>query len=100
VGDGAGLEAQLAAATVVSRKNTGAGFYADLTVDRSIASPVAIERVVGEVWASIDGFAGPMTFLLFVEDGYAVCLEGATVDDSTVDIDLGALKFKIMQLQP
>jgi len=39
-----------------------------------------------------------MTFLLFVEEGYANCLEGATVGDSTVDVDLSALKFEILHL--
>lgn len=95
---GAVLEAQLVGATVVSRKNTGAGFYTDFSVSRAVAPITTSEKMIGEVWAEIKGFMDPMTFLIFIEDGYACCLEGAAVRDSTVDVDLGALKFEILPI--
>lgn len=89
------LEAQFAAAAVQSRENTGVGFYTRFAVDRAAAPPTPCDRIIGRVWAEIEGFNAPMTFLLFVNDGYADCLEGATVADSTMETDLSALKFKL-----
>jgi len=93
---GAALETQLSAATVISRKNTGAGFYTDFEVTRSVAPLATSKKVIGEVWAEIAGFESPMTFLIFVADGYASCLEGATVGDSTTGVDLSAVTFTIL----
>ncbi len=98
VAHGAVLEAQLAGAMVLSRKNTGAGFYTDFSVPRLAAPVIMPERMIGEVWAKIEGFMDPMTFLIFIEDGYACCLEGAAVRDNTVSIDLAALKFEILPI--
>jgi hypothetical protein len=87
------LEAQLATATVVRRENSGAGFFTYLTVDRSTRPLIASETVFGNVAALIKGFKQPMLFLLFTKDGYVVMLEGATIDDSTVGVDLASLPF-------
>ena len=40
-----------------------------------------------------------MGFVLWLQDGYADCLEGFTVDDSTVGIDFTALTFDL-QIEP
>jgi len=45
-------------------------------------------------WARIDGFKQPFGFILWLEDGYADCLEGFTIEDSTVGLDLAALTFE------
>jgi hypothetical protein len=90
------LERQLATADVTSRKNSGAGFFTYIAVDRT-ASPVAqAGRVLGNVAATIKGFKQPVLLMLFMKDGYADLLEGAAVDDSTVGIDLSALEFEIL----
>ena len=39
--------------------------------------------------------ARPMGFILWVKDGYADCLEGFTVDDSTVGLDLATMNFTL-----
>ncbi|MGB8841326.1 MAG: hypothetical protein WCC64_09640 [Aliidongia sp.] len=91
------LEAQFTAANVVSRENTGARFYTRFIVDRTAVPAVSCDRVIGQVWADIDGFNSPMTFLLFTTEGYANCLEGAAIDDSTTGIDFSAIKFKLIQ---
>jgi hypothetical protein len=89
------LEAQLATATVVRRENSGAGFFTHLTVDRSTQPLTTLETVFGKVAASIEGFKQPMILLLFTKQGYAVMLEGATIDDSTVGLELACLQFTI-----
>jgi hypothetical protein len=58
---------------------------------------VSCNRIIGDVWAKIDGFEAPMTFLLFVDDGYMSCLEGAAMDDSTTNIDLSAIRFEVIE---
>jgi hypothetical protein len=47
------------------------------------------------VAASIEGFKQPMLLSLFTKQGYAFMLEGATIDDSTVGLELAALQFSI-----
>jgi hypothetical protein len=89
------LQAQLATATVIRRRNSGAGFFTDLAVDRSTPPMRGTESVLGNVMASIEGFKQPMLLLLFTREGYADMLEGATVEDSTVGLDLRSLQFTI-----
>lgn len=89
------LESQLAAATVTRRENSGAGFFTYLAVDRTTPPLARPTGVLGNVAASIEGFKQPLLMMLFIKDGYTEMLEGATVDDSTVGIDLSAITFKI-----
>jgi len=89
------LETQLATATVIRRENSGAGFFTHLAVDRSTAAMRSDERVLGNVAATVEGFEQPILLLLFIKNGYADVIEGATVGDSTVGIDLLTLRFKI-----
>ncbi len=90
------LESQLSTAVVDRRENSGAGFFTHLRVDRSSQPVTGAERVFGNVAASIEGFKQPILFLLFTKQGYAFMLEGATVDDSTVGLDLASVQFSIL----
>ena len=51
-------------------------------------------------WVHIDGLDNPMGFILWLKDGYADCLEGFTVDDSTVGIELATISFALPFLDP
>ena len=94
--DCAALQAQLAAATVLRRDNTGAGFFTYFDVDRSAASPVSGRRLRNGPEAQIDGFAYGMGFILWLVEGYANNLEGySNGGESTRDIALDKVKFKI-----
>ena len=86
------LAPQIRAATVLARENTGAGFFTTLTVDRRAAAAIDSGSVLGNVWLDIQGFRDPMTFLVFMEDGFVSCLEGATLRDRTDQIDLSSLR--------
>ena len=86
------LVQQIAALTVLGRENTGVGFFTDLAVDRSDAAAIDSDSVLGNVWLNIQDFGDPMTILIFMEDGYVSCLEGATVGDRTDQIDLYSLR--------
>jgi hypothetical protein len=90
------LKAQLATATVSERENTGVGFFTSLAVDRSTKAIESTDKVLGPVWADIEGFGQPLILLLFTSDGYARTLEGATVLDSTVGLELADLRFEII----
>ncbi len=89
------LESQLATATVTRRENSGVGFFTYLAVDRSTKPMTNGERVLGDVAAAIEGFEQPLFLLLFMKEGYAHMLEGATVNDSTSEVDLSSVRFKI-----
>jgi hypothetical protein len=87
------LREQIEGASVVSRKNTGAGFFTELKV-KQVSKPIEA-KVIENVCADIEGFDQPMLFLLFLRDGVIHKMEGATIDDSTVDIDFSNVRFLI-----
>lgn len=86
------LAPQIAAIRVLERENTGCGFFTTLAVNRSAAAAIDSDRVLGNVWLNIRGFKDPMTFLVFMEDGFISCLEGAAVGDRTDHINLSLLR--------
>ena len=89
------LTAQLKGVTVRSRNNTGCGFFTRLEPNRS-CEPLA-KGNVGDVWANISGFQDPMTFILFLQNGFIDTLEGAAIRDSTVDVDFSTVEFEILR---
>jgi hypothetical protein len=93
------LSKQLATANSVFTENTGAGCYTRFDVDRTSAVPLSCKGPLGQIWVEIQGFADPMTFLLWTKDGYADCLEGATSSDTTVGFDFDAAKFRIIPIE-
>lgn len=97
--DRAALEGQLLTAVVLSRENTGAGFYTRLFIERSAATPIAGERLRHGPAASIDGLEHGMGFTLWLKEGYADCLEGYCYGESTARIALERVGFKILQRQ-
>jgi hypothetical protein len=81
---------------VTRRENTGAGFFTYFAVDRNGPPLTSRRRVLGNVAATIVGFERPLLLALFMnKDGYAHMLEATAAGDSTVGIDLSALRFKI-----
>ena len=91
--DQSSLEDQLRGASVLSRNNTGAGFYTKLQPKKG-TKPVEA-KVIGNVFADIKGLNHPMTFILFIRNGVVDTLEGAATDDSTVGIDFSNVQFEI-----
>ena len=89
------LRRQLATARVANRENSGVGFFTALRIDPNTPPVPGGASVLGDVTATIDGFENPLLLLLFMTDGYADMLEGATVGDSTEGLDLAALRFRI-----
>jgi hypothetical protein len=94
--DRAALETQLSTATLLSRENTGAGFYARFAVDRSSSAGLTGERLRAGPEAKIKGLEHGMGFILWLKEGYADCLEGYSYDDSTADIALETVGFEIL----
>ena len=64
------LVPQIAAAIVLGREIIRVGFFTTLAVDRSAATAIDSDRVLGDVWLDIQGFLYPMTFMIFMEDGF------------------------------
>ena len=96
--DGSALRAQIAAARLRKRENTGSGFFTYLDIDR--AAPAIGERKPRDMrdgpFGNVQGAAHGMGFILWLRDGYADCLEGYCngVDD-TKGWDLENLSFTL-----
>jgi hypothetical protein len=89
------LEAQFASAIVVSRDNTGAGFYTNFTVTHDSSMAVRGERLRNGPSGTIEGLKYGMGFILWLTDGFANCLEGYSYDESTVEIDFEKASFEV-----
>jgi hypothetical protein len=94
--DRTALEAQLATATFRSRENTGCGFFTRFTTNRASSAPIEGERLRNGPAAKIYGMKYGMGFILWLERGYADCLEGyAYGDDSTTELAFDEVRFEV-----
>jgi hypothetical protein len=91
------LEAQLAGAAVLSRRNSGAGFFTDFVVQKACCASVKGERLRTGPEARVNGLEHGMGFILWLEDGYANCLEGHSYDESTTEIAFERVGFEILR---
>ena len=98
--DRAALEAQLSTATLVSRENTGAGFYTRFAVDHASNDALGGERLRAGPETKVDGLRHGMGFILWLKEGYADCLEGYTYGESTTAIALDVASFEVLRLSP
>jgi len=95
--DRTSLKEQLSTAKLDRRENTGSGFFTHFLVDRNTSSPIPGERVRNGPQAKIEGLKYGMGFILWLERGYADCLEGyAYGPDSTTDLPFESVKFQIL----
>ena len=94
--DQTALEAQLSTANVLSRENTGAGFFTRFVVDHDSGAAVGGARLKDGPGARIEGLDHGMGFILWLKEGYADCLEGYSFADSTTGIDLERVGFEIL----
>jgi hypothetical protein len=92
------LQAQLGTATVHSRENTGAGFFTHFEVAGRHDLAIGGSRVRDGPVAEIDGLEGWMGFILWLNEGFANCLEGYSYEGSTSAIDLEGVRFEIVPL--
>jgi hypothetical protein len=93
----AALEAQLSTATLLSRENTGAGFYTRFAVDRASSVAITGERSRAGPEIKVDGLHNGMGLILWLKEGYAHCLEGYSYAESTAGILLEAADFEILR---
>ncbi|HEX8902540.1 hypothetical protein [Vitreimonas sp.] len=88
------FRAQIASATVVTRKNTGVGFYTSVTVDKGRCAPVPLSHKGAHF--EVPGVEHGLGIVLWDTDGdgYLETIEGWTVDDDPlVGVELSELKF-------
>jgi len=92
----AALERQINGLSVVSRKNTGAGFYTHFAVEGETTPPINVDVKGYHVSATIDNIEDALGFILWLKDGYVDNLEGYTLAlASTEGMDLATAKFQI-----
>jgi hypothetical protein len=90
------LEQQFSGAVVLSRENSGAGFFTAIFVPHDIP-PVSGPNVLGyETSAQVAGLNYGMGFVLFVEDGRLHLLEEYSYEpESTSEIQIETVQFSI-----
>ena len=71
----AALRAQLAVATVTSRKYTGVGFYTHFSVPDNVSRTSPLSFVINDVFGTFENEI-VTGFPLFVRNGTVTCLEG------------------------
>ena len=49
----------------------------------------------GAGWTQIESLSNPIGFVLWLTEGYAACLEGFTLGDSTVGLDFATVRFTV-----
>lgn len=96
--DRAALESQLSTASVISRENTGAGFYTHFAVERLSSAVIGGGRLRNGPAARIDGLQHGMGFILWLKDGYVDQLEGFCYDESTVGLDFERTGFQVTKI--
>jgi hypothetical protein len=94
--DSAALHTQLSTAKVLRRENTGAGFYTDITVDRTSSPAIGSERLRAGPTVRVKGLDHGMGFILWLREGYAHQLEGYSYGESTAEILLEQATFELL----
>jgi hypothetical protein len=95
--DRSALESQLSTATLLSRENTGAGFFTRFEVDRVSSAAIGGMRLRDAPAAKIAGLEHGMGFILWLKEGYADCLEGYSYAESTTGLALDSITFEIVR---
>ena len=86
------LGMQLTGTRVVSRENTGAGFFTTFAVTSGV--PIEGMKVpLGDVGATVHGLTNGMGFLLWLKDGWLHQLEGYSYEEDTSDLDFDRVEF-------
>jgi hypothetical protein len=94
--DQVALETQLNGISVLSRENTGAGFFTFLAANVK-THPVQVDTRGYDVHAEFPGHILRLGFILWLKDGFVDRLEGYTlVPEDTTGLDLDALTFELV----
>jgi hypothetical protein len=76
---------------VLSRENTGAGFFTTIAV--ASAPTAGLKSPVGDVGANVEGLKNGMGFLLGLDNGLPHKLEGYSYAESTSGLDFERVAF-------
>jgi hypothetical protein len=89
------LETQISTAVLDRRENTGCGFFTYFVVDHR-SPPIGGERMRHGPGARIEGVKHGFGFILWLDKGYADCLEGYNWGEgNTVGLNFETVKFEI-----
>jgi hypothetical protein len=93
------LAQQIAKASVISRKNTGGGFYTDFEIGNGQYSPLPDLRNQMVV-AHIEGLQHGMGFILWVKDGHLSFMEGYSYGgEATAPLNFETVRFELFDLK-
>ena len=92
------IEQQLMQTVVLSRENTGGGFFTELEVGSDAQSFEADRPSLGQnVWLGVEGLEFGLGMILHFENGRASLLEGyAVAPEDTCAIDFADVRFAVV----
>lgn len=95
------IKNQLADVSVLSRENTGGGFFTELEVASADKPPVPKGASFGKcVWISIDGLEYGLGIILHAKNGHISLLEGYAVGpEDTSAIDFEHVRYALAEEQ-
>jgi hypothetical protein len=97
--DRAALEKQLDGISVLSRENTGAGFFTSFAV-KAATPPILVDTKRYEVHATFPGRILRLGFILWLNNRIVEQLEGySLIPEDTTELDLCTLKFELISFE-
>ena len=78
---------------MVSRENSGTGFFTELSVDSSLAAPLGSQGPLGHLATDLSELDHGMGFVVFLTTGYVSLIEGYSYEEDTSAIDFSQAAF-------
>lgn len=97
LGDGrAAIEEQVLHASVLSRENTGGGFFTELQLRGEIPASFHGEHLGRDIWISVEGMSYGLGMILHLRREKVPLLEGyAVAPENTTPIDFEHVRFAL-----
>lgn len=82
------LSRQCRSLRVSKREHTVVGFYVELVGSEEMRAPLAGKVVFGDVLARVPGLAHEVDFIVYLDDGMIVMLEGVSVANEELPAEI------------
>lgn len=92
------IEKQLLGATILSRENTGRGFFTELALPNEIPAHAQGQVLGKNVWFGVEGMSHGLGMILHLSHGKTPLLEGYAIGpEDTSRIDFERVRFALIE---